>query len=43
MNDDDDNDDDDGDIKVFNGTSTPTGSYSAKAGVNCRMGLNRVH
>ncbi len=28
---------------MFNGTSTPKGSYSAKAGVNCTMSLYRVH
>ena len=28
---------------MFNGTSTPKGSYSAKAGVNCTTSLNRVH
>ena len=30
-------------ISKFNGTPTPKGSYSAKAGVNCPMSLNRVH
>ena len=30
-------------ISKFNGTSTLKGSYSAKAGVNCPMSLNRVH
>ncbi len=30
-------------ISKFNGTSTPTGSYSAKTGVNCTMSLSRVY
>ncbi len=30
-------------ILKFYGTSTPKGSYSAKAGVNCPMNLRRVH
>ncbi len=30
-------------ISKFNGTSTPKELYSAKAGVNCLMSLNRVH